>query len=41
MVKYTTMQITITTEKKDFEKLFPWNISISAFHEEGTWKNDA
>ena len=27
--------------KKDFEKLFPWNISISAFHEEGTWKNDA
>ena len=27
--------------KKDFEKLLPWNISISAFHEEGTWKNDA
>ena len=26
--------------KKDFEKLLPWNISISAFHEEGTWKND-
>ena len=27
--------------KKDYEKLLPWNISISAFHEEGTWKNDA
>ena len=27
--------------KKDFEKLLPWNISISAFHEEGIWKNDA
>ena len=27
--------------KRDFEKLLPWNISISAFHEEGTWKNDA
>ena len=27
--------------KKDFEKLLPWNISISDFHEEGTWKNDA
>ena len=27
--------------KKDFEKLLPWNISISAFHEEGVWKNDA
>ena len=26
--------------KKDFEKLLPWNISISAFHEEGVWKND-
>ena len=26
--------------KKDFEKLLPWNISISAFHEEGIWKND-
>ena len=27
--------------KKDYEKLLPWNISISSFHEEGTWKNDA
>lgn len=26
--------------KKDFEKLLPWNISISAFHEKGIWKND-
>lgn len=27
--------------EKDFEKLLPWNINISPFHEEGTWKNDA
>ena len=27
--------------EKDFEKLLPWNISISPFHEEGTWKIDA
>ena len=26
--------------EKDFEKLLPWNIKITEFHEEGTWKND-
>ena len=26
--------------EKDFQKLFPWNIKITEFHEEGTWKND-
>ena len=25
--------------EKDFEKLLPWNIKITEFHEEGTWKN--
>ena len=27
--------------QKDFEKLLPWNINISPFHELGTWKIDA
>ena len=27
--------------QKDFEKLLPWNICISPFHELGTWKIDA
>ena len=26
--------------EKDFEKLLPWNIKITEFHEEGTWKNN-
>lgn len=30
----------LRTKDKDFEKLFPWNIKITEFHEEGTWKND-
>jgi len=24
--------------EKDFEELLPWNINISPFHEECTWK---
>lgn len=27
--------------EKDFEKLLPWNIKITEFNEEGTWKTDA
>ncbi len=27
--------------EKDFEQLLPWNIKITEFHEEGTWKIDA
>lgn len=33
-------QAPLCESEKDFEKLLPWNIKISEFNEEGTWKID-
>lgn len=40
-LRYIFDQAPFCESEKDFEKLLPWNIKITEFDEEGTWKTDA